>query len=403
MSPKGFRRDLPDSIPRLKEAMNAARSIDTTSSVRLLRDVAKKNLIQSGGLKLLACLAFASIAVNTSGFAMDCNGKSDALGVSRVIAVDPREHPRIGTMQYPETLPLADHEVVITFDDGPSPRYTDRILEILASECVKATFFMVGKMAKTFPDTAKRVETEGHTIGTHSFSHPFTFGRMTESQAGEEIDEGIAAVGAALGNQAELAPFFRIPGFLTSKPTEAALASRGLMIWSADVLADDWKRISSAEIVNRALSRLEAKGRGILLLHDIHEHTVAALPDLLKELKQRGYKVVQVVAANATIAKTETTPEQWQLPPARAVGAETSAPVADVPSLAPTPTTKAAALEPVRRSASQLGGTKNYRGKSQRVAGGHLNGRHLRSLHCRVGHHPDQHAASCGRSHSHAA
>jgi peptidoglycan-N-acetylglucosamine deacetylase len=70
------------------------------------------------------------------------------------------------------------------------------------------------------------------------------------------------------------------------KNTEAALAPRGLMTWSTDVTGDDWKRIGSDEIVKRAMSRLEAKGRGILLLHDIHEHTVAALPDLLKELKQ---------------------------------------------------------------------------------------------------------------------
>ena len=312
--------------------MNAARSIYIVSPIYFLLNAAKKNFVQPAARKFLACLVLASVGVNTSSSAMDCNGKFDALGVSRVIAVDPREHPRIGTMQYPETLPLADHEVVITFDDGPSPRYTDRILEILASECVKATFFMVGKMAETFPAEARKVEAEGHTIGTHSFSHPFTFDRMTESQAGQEIDEGIAAVGAALENSTELAPFFRVPGFLTSELTEAALASRGLMTWSADVTADDWKRISSAEIVNRAISRLEVKSRGILLLHDIHEHTVAALPDLLNEFKQRGYKVVQVISANATIAKTETTPEQWRLPPAGAVGAEERAPVADAPS-----------------------------------------------------------------------
>jgi len=325
---------------------------------------------------------------------MDCNGKSDALGVSRVIAVDPREHPLIGTMQYPETLPLADHEVVITFDDGPSARYTDRILEILASECVKATFFMVGEMAKTFPDEAKKVEAEGDTIGTHSFSHPFTFNRMTESQAGEEIDKGIAAVGAALGNPAVIAPFFRVPGFLTSKNTEAALASRGLMTWSTDVTGDDWKRIGSDEIVKRAMSRLEAKGRGILLLHDIHEHTVAALPDLLKELKQRGYKVVQVVAASATIAKTETTPEQWHMPAGRTAGVDEGTPVADAPS--PVAATKAKTLKGIERSSSQLGGVKSYRRKSQHLAGRHIKDRHLRNVHYRVRGHPSQHAARAG-------
>jgi len=240
-----------------------------------------------------------------------CNGHPDALGVSRVIAVDPREHTRIGTMQYEETLPLADHEVVITFDDGPSPKYTSRILDELAAECVKATFLMVGEMAKAHPDEARRVFAEGHTIGTHSYSHPFTFRRMSEQQAGKEIDAGIEAVQAALGDPKEVAPFFRVPGFLTAKPTEAALAARGLMTWSADFPADDWKRITSAEVVKRAMSRLEAKGRGILLLHDIHERTVEALPTILNQLKSRGYHIVHVVPATEQVAKTATTPEQW--------------------------------------------------------------------------------------------
>jgi peptidoglycan/xylan/chitin deacetylase (PgdA/CDA1 family)/membrane-associated phospholipid phosphatase len=257
---------------------------------------------------VLACLGVARAQAGES-----CNGNDHVLGVSRTIAVDPREHVRIGTMQYHESLPLADHEIVITFDDGPSPKYTSRILDILAAECVKATFLMVGEMAKAHPDEVKRVFAAGHTIGTHSFSHPFTFRRMTEQQAGKEIDAGIEAVQAALGDPGEVAPFFRVPGFLTAKPTEAALAARGLMTWSADFPADDWKNIGSAEVVKRAMSRIEAMGRGILLLHDIHERTVEALPVILSALKAGGYHIVHVVPANAQVARTETTPEQWVL------------------------------------------------------------------------------------------
>jgi peptidoglycan/xylan/chitin deacetylase (PgdA/CDA1 family) len=263
---------------------------------------------------LLALCVAGCVGTGTSAFAADCNGKSDALGVSRVIAVDPKEHTRVGTMQYPETLPLADHEVVLSFDDGPSPRYTDRILDTLSGECVKAVFFMVGMMTKNFPDVAKRVAAAGHTIGTHSFHHPFTFQKMTEDEAGAEIDQGVDAVVAALGGADKVAPFFRVPGFLTSASTEAAIASRGLMTWSADFPADDWKGISSAEIVKRAMSRIEAKGRGILLLHDIHRQTMDALPVLLAQLKQNGFKIVQVVPASDTVPKTETTPEQWTIP-----------------------------------------------------------------------------------------
>jgi peptidoglycan/xylan/chitin deacetylase (PgdA/CDA1 family) len=173
---------------------------------------------------------------------------------------------------------------------------------------------MVGEMARLFPEEARKVAAQGHTIGTHSFRHPFTFNRMTEAQAGAEIDKGIQAVGAALKNPAERAPFFRVPGFLSSKATEAALASRRLMTWSADVPSDDWRRISGDEIVKRVMSRLGAKSRGIILFHDIHEHTVAALPELLMELKEQGYRVVQVVPSSDRVAKTETTPDQWKLP-----------------------------------------------------------------------------------------
>jgi hypothetical protein len=169
-------------------------------------------------------------------------------------------------------------------------------------------------VAKLFPEEARKVKAKGHTVGTHSFRHPFTFDRMSEAKADEEIGRGVEAVAAALGSPDEVAPFFRVPGLLTSKSTEAALASRKLMTWSTDFTGDDWKGISSAEIKRRAISRIEDKGRGILLLHDIHEQTVVALPKILSELKQQGYKIVQVVPANATVAKTDTTPEQWRLP-----------------------------------------------------------------------------------------
>jgi Polysaccharide deacetylase len=95
-----------------------------------------------------------------------------ALGVSRTLIVDPNEHPRVGSMQYPETLPLNDHEVVLTFDDGPLPRYTNGVLETLASECVKATFFMVGQMARAYPWMVRRVYDEGHTVANHTQNHP---------------------------------------------------------------------------------------------------------------------------------------------------------------------------------------------------------------------------------------
>ena len=89
--------------------------------------------------------------------------------------VDPREHPRIGTMQYPQTLPLRDHEVVLTFDDGPLPRKLgDQILDILASQCVKATFFEIGRMAQAYPEGVRKLIAAGHSIGPQAATHPLT-------------------------------------------------------------------------------------------------------------------------------------------------------------------------------------------------------------------------------------
>lgn len=243
--------------------------------------------------------------------AADCPGNPGALGTSRTIVVEPKEHPRVGTMQYGETLPLEDHEVVLTFDDGPLPAHTNPILGILASECVKATFFMVGRMAKEFPQDVRRVHDAGHTIGTHSENHPTFFGKLPPERMTAEIDDGIAHVSGALADPSQLAPFFRIPGLRRGDLLEEELSKRGLMTWSADFPADDWRHISSTQVVNYALSRLEAKGKGVLLLHDIQARTQAALPVILQQLKARGYKIVHVVPATPDRPKTPTEPAQW--------------------------------------------------------------------------------------------
>ena len=246
--------------------------------------------------------------------AADCPGHPDALGTSRTLVVDPREHPRIGTMQYAETLPLEDHEVVLTFDDGPLPRNSNQILDILASQCVKATFFTIGRMAQAYPEGVRKLRDAGHTIGTHSQTHPLTMNRMPVERARQEIDDGIASVTSALGDGAP-APFFRFPGLLRAEGVEDYLASQGIQVWSADFLADDWRHISSSRVYELAMKRLESKGRGILLLHDIHERTVAALPRILHEMKVRGYRIVHVVPATPELPATPTEPQQWQLHP----------------------------------------------------------------------------------------
>jgi peptidoglycan/xylan/chitin deacetylase (PgdA/CDA1 family) len=215
-----------------------------------------------------------------------------------VLALDPAQYPRVGHMQYPDSLPLNDKEVVLTFDDGPLPPYSNEILDILASQCVKATYFMVGEMARAYPAVVRRVYEEGHTIGTHSEDHPMRFGELPVEKIRQEIDWGISDVSAALGGRRYLAPFFRIPGLARSDVLEGELAARGLIVFSSDTDADDWHRhIKPNQIITLAMRRLEALGKGILLLHDIHPATAAALPGLLEQLKDNGFRIVQAVPA----------------------------------------------------------------------------------------------------------
>jgi peptidoglycan/xylan/chitin deacetylase (PgdA/CDA1 family) len=235
----------------------------------------------------------------------------DALGVSRTIVVDPNEHPRVGSFQYSESLPLMDHEVVLTFDDGPLPPYTNRILDTLASECVKATFFMVGRMVQGYPAVVRRVYNEGHTIANHSQTHPFTFHKMTVERAAQEIEGGFASLNSALGDPKAVAPFFRFPGLLRQDSVERYLAAQHDMAWSVDFLADDWTHIRSEEVARRAINRIAARGKGILLLHDIQPATALALPTILKELKARGFKIVHVVPSTPDRPKTVAEPELW--------------------------------------------------------------------------------------------
>jgi peptidoglycan/xylan/chitin deacetylase (PgdA/CDA1 family) len=245
----------------------------------------------------------------------DCPGQPDALGTSRTLVVDPREYPRIGAMQYAQTLPLADGEVVLTFDDGPLPKYSNRILEILASHCVKATFFLVGRQAQANPEGVRKVRDAGHTVATHSQNHPAGMHRLPIERVQQEIDEGIASITAALGDGTAPAPFFRVPGLARAEGIEQYAVSKGAQVWSADFPADDWRPVSSSRVYELAMQRLEARGKGILLLHDIQARTVAALPKMLQEMKARGYRIVHVVPATAELAATSTEPQQWRSRP----------------------------------------------------------------------------------------
>jgi peptidoglycan-N-acetylglucosamine deacetylase len=245
-------------------------------------------------------LAFAGLGLAASvALAEPCVENPHALGTERTIAVEPRTLPRVGTFQFSQTLPLADHEVVLTFDDGPSPETTGKVLDALAAECVKANFFLMGAHAAQTPALVRREALEGHTIGTHTQTHP-DLAKLKPQDAEAEIADGIAAAAAALDGEAGVAPFFRAPYLVTSPGIDAYLRAQKLMLWSIDVDSEDWRNDSAENVRTRIFDGLARVRKGIILMHDVQPCTAQALPALLKELKQGGYKVVHTIPSQLT-------------------------------------------------------------------------------------------------------
>ncbi|MGH6858020.1 MAG: polysaccharide deacetylase family protein, partial [Methylocella sp.] len=197
------------------------------------------------------------------------------------------------------SLALDDREIVLTFDDGPSAQTTPKVLDALAAECVKATFFLVGRNAEALPALVKREIADGHTVGHHTFSHPAaTLRNLSESAARKEILRGFEADDKAAYGTASGAPrvrFFRFPGFADTPALIAWLSAKNIAVFGADFWASDWVTMTPRAELALILARLDKEKRGILLLHDTKQQTAAMLPDLLQELKKRGYKIVNIV------------------------------------------------------------------------------------------------------------
>jgi peptidoglycan/xylan/chitin deacetylase (PgdA/CDA1 family) len=230
--------------------------------------------------------------------AADCPRKG-TLGTSRILSVDAATTPRVGLKNFPQTLPLEDHEVVLTFDDGPWPPTTPRVLVALARECVRATFFLIGKPASEHPALVRRIAAEGHTIGHHTWLHR-SLKQIPASETREEIDRGIAADEMALHGVATTTPstpFFRFPGFETTPATLDLLQSRGIAVFGADLWANDWDPMTPSHELKLLTDRLKAARKGIILLHDPQAHTAAMLPAFLRYLKDHHYRVVHLVPA----------------------------------------------------------------------------------------------------------
>lgn len=220
----------------------------------------------------------------------------NALGVSRVVEIDTTGGPGFGFDHFKQFDFLTDKEVVLTFDDGPWPVNTPAVLKALADECTKGLFFSVGKHATYHPEILRQVLAQGHTVGTHTWSHVNLNGKkMTEQMAKDEVEKGISAVKWALGTNPS--PFFRFPQLQHNPAIVSYFGTRNVAMFSTDIDSFDFRKGATPEkIIETVMTRLDKLGKGIILMHDFQKHTGEAMPALLARLKAGGYKVVQITA-----------------------------------------------------------------------------------------------------------
>jgi peptidoglycan/xylan/chitin deacetylase (PgdA/CDA1 family) len=262
--------------------------------------------IVGSGMRFLVGWAAAALAglVATGASAGGCPTDPLAPAAIPTIVLDTRPAAdggaaRFGAINYPGHSPLKPMQIALTFDDGPSAG-TQAVLDILDKHCIKATFFMVGWYAQARPELVRAIAAKGHTLGTHTWLHPISLRRLGAARAERQITQGFVAVQAALADapaqdRARLAPFFRFPGLNDSPAMDRWLGQRQVAVVSADFGADDWKRISSAEVERRALKYAAKRGGGILILHEAHARTQEMLDDLITKLEREGFTFVQLV------------------------------------------------------------------------------------------------------------
>ncbi len=234
----------------------------------------------------LACLFYAGIA-------HACG--ENAPPMSRTVTIG-EESGQIAGFRGDKVLGLQDKEIVLTFDDGPKPGVTDKILDLLKKECLKATFMLVGQQAQQYPDLVKRIAAEGHTVGYHSWSHK----RFTEIPYGDmeyEVAMGVNAVDKALAPDYVASNFFRFPHLARNEPAEHIAHSHDLIVLETSFMVPDWlPTITAQEIHDQMMGQIRMGGEnGVLILHDVFDHTAEALPLILASLKKEGYTIAHIV------------------------------------------------------------------------------------------------------------
>lgn len=232
--------------------------------------------------------------------------KPEALGLSRIVEIDTMGGPAFGFEHFKQYDFLRDKEVVLTFDDGPWPGNTPAVLKALTDNCAKATFFEIGEHAMWHPEIAKQVAAAGMTIGSHTWSHKDLAKNPYASdldQAKAEIEMGVSAVHMAVDGP--IASFFRFPDLQHTPALLSYLGERNIASFSTDIDSFDFKMRRPEPVIQSVMAKLQNRGKGIILMHDFRPATAEAMPELLRQLKAGGYKVVHMVpkAPVATLAK----------------------------------------------------------------------------------------------------
>ena len=200
---------------------------------------------------------------------------------SREVLVDPARPP-------PADGGLVPGELALTFDDGPHPLLTRRLLAVLGKYGVKAVFFQVGRNAEASPDVTREIVAQGHALGSHSFDHPDLAG-LPFGDATANIRRGHEAVERAAGVRT---PLFRYPMFSSTAKLQTALPGLGLVPLFANIVTEDWKTPDGDALLEKSLAMVEREGRGILLFHDIQPVTSEVLDRFLAALVARRYRTV---------------------------------------------------------------------------------------------------------------
>jgi peptidoglycan/xylan/chitin deacetylase (PgdA/CDA1 family) len=252
-------------------------------------------MAQSAPPDLSAAMAGAGQTGSNAAVIPTCD-KAGALGIERVVEIDTTGGPAFGLEHFKQYDFLREHEVVLTFDDGPWPENTAAVIKALTDQCAKGTFFEIGEHAMWHPELSKMVAAAGMTIGSHTWSHkdlakqPYA-GDIEQAKA--EIEMGVSAVHAAVG--APIAPFFRFPDLQQPPALLSYLGERNIATFSADLDSFDFKLHHPEQVIQSVMTKLKKAGKGMVLMHDFQRQTAEAMPELLRQLKANGFVIVHMV------------------------------------------------------------------------------------------------------------